>query len=71
MTTAISPQTQNHMYELLGPDRTEPVARVALCGYRPDKDPNEMKSMGGWRESEQNREDCAECWDESRRRWGQ
>lgn len=65
----IHPCDQNHQYELLGPGRTPPVARVALCGYMPSNDPNDMKSFGGWRDIEQNREDCAECWDEARRRW--
>jgi hypothetical protein len=74
MTTAIDPKTQNHMYELLGPNRIEPVARVALCGYRPDTDPNDLtqfKSLGGHRDPgvEQNYRDCAECWEECRLRW--
>lgn len=69
MITAIDSRTQNHMYEFLGPDHTPPVARVATCGYRPDTDPNDMKSLGGWREIEQKKEDCAECWSETRRRY--
>lgn len=65
----IPPVSQTHMYELLCPDRTPPVARAALCGYTPVSDPNNMESLGGWREHEQKRDECAECWGEARRRW--
>lgn len=66
----IDPADQSHLYAQLGPGYTEPVAREALCGYRPDKDPSDMESLGGWREIEQSREHCAECWDEVRRLYG-
>lgn len=55
-----------HLYEFT-PEGPTPVSPIALCGYEPS---GPTSSIGGWREREQQRDDCAECFAIARERWG-
>lgn len=55
-----------HLYEFT-PEGPTSVSSMALCGHELT---GPTTPVGGWREREQCREDCAECFAIARERWG-